>query len=383
MQWVIETTDKGVRITYLGGKSDRVGADRVREISFHELDKNPKIHLQSESAQSKDALELQIEPAARTLPAYAQNAGAKTQTENRALAIYRTMGQWVIDSQAAEGEYIAQVGGIPVFALNRSGDQFQLFPKTSKLYLVREGLRTELDPAQSLQLSSRELADATIQFGSLGWRFGWILQTASAVPASKLPPIDLGGDLEAPWFKKALTGSAIGLAALILLSLIWPQGNQEELVPPQLAKLILTAPKHAAASSESAPATTAAQKKVQQTAVVQAFRAKALQSAMSNLMKGGMTRLLQQSDFVAGHRNSAEASQLFSARSKEINATAPEIGALGTKSVAVASLGGNGAGDPGAEEKPWATAKASTPAWPTRAKALCRLTSRIPPSKKA
>jgi outer membrane biosynthesis protein TonB len=347
MQWVIEATDKGVRVTYLGGKSGETSRDRVREISHSELKANPEILLQS-----RGDLQLRIQPALRTHAAFTQNAGATPQKGPGALAIYRTMGNWVMDSQTSEREYVARAGGQEIFRLARAGDFLQVTPKTSKIALVRGGARSELGASEVLKLSIEELASASLHYGNLGWRFGWILQGAvNSQAIAKLPAIDLGGDLQAPFFKKALSASAAALAALVLLSLIWPASKQDELIPPQLAKIILSAPKHAAAAAaaeSAAPATTPAQKKVQQTAVVQAFRAKALQSAVSQLMKGGMTRLLQQSDFVEGHRANT-AGQLFSAKSKDITASAPAIGALGTKSVAVASLGGSG--EPGSSGK--------------------------------
>jgi hypothetical protein len=339
MQWVMESTGKGVRITYLGGKNGQVARDRVREVSYAELKKNPEILLKSEA---KDPFQLHVELAAHTLPAYQQNL--HTETDQRTLAVYRTLGEWVLDAQKTEGDYVAQVGSNSVFKLTRSGDTIHILPLTSQLFIVKNRTRTELQPQTALQLSSRDLVGATLVLGQSGWRFGWVLKNPSLANIQRLPTIELGADLQSPWFKKALRYSGVALAALIALSFIWPAQKQDELIPPQMAKIILTPPKHrASGAAESAPAAqTVAQKKVQETAVVQAFRAKALQSAVSGLMKGGMTRLLQQSDFVAGHRQNADASQIFNSQSKDIRATAPQVGELGSKTIAVASLGGNG-----------------------------------------
>lgn len=349
LQWVMETTQDGVRITYLGGKAGQVSRDRVREISFTELKKNPQIVLDGQTDLAK-AFQLRIEPAAKTAPAYAQVARPDSGVHQ--LSLYRTIGDWVLDStplfrEDTNAAHTIRIGSSDVFKLSRSGEQVQVTPAVSQLFLIQEGKKSELALGSPTTLSSRDLASASLRYGNTGWKFGWVLQSPVVGKIQRLPSIDLGEDTQAPWFKKALRAAGVGLAALIALSFLLPDHKQEELIPPQLAKIILTTPKHkAAAGAESAPvATTAAQKKVQDTAVVQAFRAKALQNAVSGLMKGGMTKLLAQSDFVAGHRNLAVASQLLNTQSKDIHGSAPQIGDIGNKSIAVAALGGGAGGD--------------------------------------
>ncbi|MGZ3697676.1 MAG: TonB family protein [Bdellovibrionota bacterium] len=58
-----------------------------------------------------------------------------------------------------------------------------------------------------------------------------------------------------------------------------------------------------------------------------------------------MTKLLAQSDFVAGRGASAEARTMFNTKSQGLQALAPQTGVTNEKNIAIASLGGEAKGD--------------------------------------
>ena len=130
---------------------------------------------------------------------------------------------------------------------------------------------------------------------------------------------------------------------------LWPapKPDTQELIPAQFAKIILSKPpaQHKASASEGNPTqsqSAAVPEKVAKAAVVQAFRAKALSNAVSGLLKGGMTRLLAQSDFVAGRAN--EARKSFDTKSAALASNGPATGISENTNQAVATLGGSGQG---------------------------------------
>jgi hypothetical protein len=337
LQWLIETTPTGVRITDLRGKEGQVSTDRVRELTHAELAKRAEIELH----EGQHAVRVKIEPAAVTHPV--------SKAHGDLLKIYRSMGNWVLDSTTlnpSSGSQSVALGGREIFRADWKGSQLEITAHAANLVLRQGSTQKDLSPNSSLTLQKDEVAHASLRLGSCHWHFGFAsTETMNSVRTdAKLPSIDLAQDHEAVWFKKALQATALALVTFIALSWLWPKPKESELIPAQVAKIILSTPKKvASAAAESAPAHAQAQKKVQQTAVVQAFRAKALQSAVSKLMKGGMTKLLTQSDFVTGHRNSNEARRMFDTQSKNMKATAPDIGNMSSKTVAVASLGGDGA----------------------------------------
>ena len=81
-------------------------------------------------------------------------------------------------------------------------------------------------------------------------------------------------DADNEWFKKSMAGAMLGFAVFMALSWLWPK-PQDELVPPQLAKIILApvqqkSTPQAEKASEMANANSKLPEKVQNAAVVQA-----------------------------------------------------------------------------------------------------------------
>jgi hypothetical protein len=229
------------------------------------------------------------------------------------------------------------------WVLERSGSELRL----RELRAGADGVcrRTEIGVGRTwvgdASRSPEEMIEVRVRRARLG-RAGLEGRVAKRVAA----PIAFNEHPELGFFKRALIGTAAALALIVVLSWVWPKPAEQELVPAQFAKLVLTAPKprapekqpHAAQGS-TAPHEEAAKAK----AVVQAFRAKALRSAVSGLLKGGMTKLLEESKFVTGADPSAEAKRLFDHASDALKPTGPEAGS-GTRQVAVAQLGGGASG---------------------------------------
>jgi len=153
-------------------------------------------------------------------------------------------------------------------------------------------------------------------------------------------------------FKNALKYAAVIFGAFTIAAWLWPKVTPlptEELIPPQFAKLVLTPikkqPEPAGSRSGGSQVKVT---KAKDAAVVQAFRAKALQSAVSGLLKGGMTTLLAQSDFVTGTAASAGARRIFNTKHQALVPTAQATGLMNGRQVKVAGVGGAGAGAGGA-----------------------------------
>jgi outer membrane biosynthesis protein TonB len=340
LQWLIETTDKGVRITDLRGNADVIFNNHVRELTHEQLAEHTEVELHN----GRHAVRLKIEPAARTHPI--------SHVYGDILKIYRTMGQWVLDAYALDPtkgntQQTITLGKREIFRTEWTNSTLQVTPIASHLVLKQGATRKEIEAKGTLTFGKEQLDHLELELGSSHWHFGFASSEAitQIKSVNKLPTIDLGRDEQADYFKNSLRAAAIGLITFLVISWLWPKPKEDaELIPAQMAKIILTTPKKVASGAqESTPAASAqVQKKVQETAVVQAFRAKALQNAVSGLMKGGMSKLLAQSDFVTGHKNADAARRMFDTQSESTKATAPDIGDMNQKNVAVATLGGDG-----------------------------------------
>jgi outer membrane biosynthesis protein TonB len=142
-------------------------------------------------------------------------------------------------------------------------------------------------------------------------------------------------------FRRAVGGALGMLGALVLIALLWPkpQVSEEEIIPPQFAKVVMKpAAQTASSSSESA----AAPRKAQDTAVAQAFRSQALNNAVSGLLKGGMSKLLSQSNLMVS--NPSQTRALFGSKATALNTADARSAANAPSDVKVAAVGGTGAG---------------------------------------
>lgn len=339
-RWIMERTTRGVRVRNLGGTDGTVRKDGFREIPDEAIEKGAEFDLHSGQS---GKIQLRIRPVYRVAPAYAARQGGT-------LTVFACAGNWVIESQVlsvSNALFTGKVSRNPVFTLERGGDSYTLTARDSDL-VIRSGEKSRtLASGSAVQLETAELSNSILEIGTHSWRFG--MTTHPSMPAPSVKDADTDSDA----FQKTLRIAAVAFGAVIVTSFLWPKPKpSEELVPAQVAKIIMTAPKKSAAGSPAAgqqkqtptkEVAANAPKKVQQTAVVQAFRAQALSNAVSGLLKGGMTKLMAQSDFAQGSVN-AEAKRMFDTKATALRATGPDTGLMNARNVKVASAGGSGVG---------------------------------------
>lgn len=329
-QWVMERTETGIRIRDISARSGHLVSGGVQDITTEKLNAGAEIDLPRFEKNTVVPFKLKIQSVTELDPIFENKKGDT-------LNVSACLGNWVLDSSNFVEAYAGRIQGKEVFTLTSAQDGYSL----KALRKIKLGEQI-LEANQETKMSARDLSLVTIRTGNHSWRFG-LIQQAQALPTSS---IKIEEDSE--FFKKALRYSAIGFASFVVMAWLWPRPStkNEELVPAQFAKIVMTktrentAPSSAAQKASSVAAD--APKKVQEAAVVQAFRAKALQSAVSGLLKGGMTQLLAQSDFVAGANASANARKMFDSKSSALQATASATGMSIDTNVKVTSIGGSG-----------------------------------------
>ncbi|OFZ22384.1 MAG: hypothetical protein A2X94_00100 [Bdellovibrionales bacterium GWB1_55_8] len=332
LRWVIEKTPQGVRARDLSGRAHQVRNDSVRELDSASLASGATLKLPLFNDRS--LCELQIRPVRNIRPAYGSNSGDQ-------LNIFTGFGASISKAEPFLKEFIGKDGKNPVFSLKKGVQGFELT-------FLQDGVRTgsyTSRSGQTLPVAPEALLNLQIFFGSRSWHFGFLAAPESIAPTTT-SNARITTNAEDLWFLKALRHAAIGLSAILLITWFWPAPKPtDELIPAQFTKIVLARP---ATSEPAAPAgeTGAASRAtpVEKAAVVQAFRAKALRNSINGLLKGGMTRLLAQSDFAMGARNSGQAKRLFDSRTNALQATGAEAGLMNSKDVQVASIGGAGAG---------------------------------------
>lgn len=349
-QWMIERTANGVRVRDLSLTRKGLQSKGAQELSEEALLNGAELQI---PVQGDKSLTLKIRPVLEVVPAFSAGTAGM-------LRLYECTGAWVRNSLTLSGKHRVQVAGAPAFRIDASAGAVKLEPQMEglKISVKRQPARA-WNKGEALSFSAQEAAEVEIYKDTNVWRFG-------QASAPEFIDSRTGEDAHDPaWilFKKSARATALAMAAFLAMSWLWPKPKEDpkELVPPQFAKIVMAKPKAQPAAAGSPDAaggitnevqkdvaakTANAPAKVQNAAVVQAFRAKALSHAVSGLLKGGMTTLLAQSDFVSGAGASANARSVFDSKSAALQATAPNAGAevMAGKSVAVASLGGAGSG---------------------------------------
>lgn len=326
-EWVAEKVPGGVRLRNISVRNLRAGVQTfpIREISQEALEKG-------ESCDLGSGIVIQIRPVKTLPPVYSSHSG-------ESLAIYPCIGDWALDSIPVAQSFTGKVKGAPGFTLNKGSADFQLSSLSDELLLHKGGQSKSIRSGEGCKIPAGELGNYYVSLGTYSWRFGFA-ETPALPEARKKQR-----DEEAQWFLHSLKFSMLALGALAVTSWLWPKSQPtQDLVPPQFAKIVLATPQKAsprvAETDSTAPAVATAPKKVQEAAVVQAFRAKALSNAVSGLLKGGMTRLLSQSDFVVGEQASRNARKIFDTKSQSLQATGLETGLSNDKHIRIASIGG-------------------------------------------
>ena len=335
-RFIIERTADGARVRDLSPTTGEIYKNGVHDVSNTMIDKGKAIELDSNA--KSDSMTLIIRRVGTLLPAFDAQSGNQ-------IRVFICMGEWVMSSEILGSRFVGQdrAADKPAFKLSKKSGTVEIEAKTTALQLQKSAnsKAQTLEAGKTVSLTMEDLAGTILKCGNLTWRFA--ATDSPAVPATKKS----ARDAEALWFQKTLRYTSVAFSAFLLLTWIWPKPDTQtlELVPAQFAKIVMAKPKavaqnagsqHSDATQEKAQPKTA---KAQNTAVAQAFRNKALQNAVSGLLKGGMSKLLAQSDFVSGSTAAAGARKILNTKSDSLLANVPDSAISNVKGVQVASIG--------------------------------------------
>ncbi len=333
-RYVLEKTAEGFRVRDLSGEIGELQKDSVLEISETIVKQNKPIEL--------DAFHITLSKTSDARPAFATSPELENLEElpkGAELRVSETLGEILVATVAFDRQFAGVVAGRRIFELHADGDEYRLKSLVSGL-TVKNGDTLEFTEGQSQDLSYAMLTQHSVIWGPHQWHFHGVAK----VNLKLIPKLRVSRDRETGVFGRSLAGSLAALLVLLLTVAIWPKAPVEETpesIPPQYAQVILQRPKppqdetKPAAPEAAAPNVT----KAKDAAVVQAFRAKALQSAVSQLMKGGLTTLLMQSDLVSRNATS-KARGVFDDRAKGKLDPGALAGLTKSRDVNVTELGG-------------------------------------------
>lgn len=278
---------------------------------------------------------------------------------------------WVIESGTLEssfaGKYVARAEKQHVFTLSRKGDTYEIKPKASNA--IWSGAPLASVQSFTTQALLNNSNDATVTWGRYVWRF-------TVVPTTRLEiPERTDSDVEAQWFRRAMTGVVLGLGMVFLLISIFGERaavQEEKKDTGTFAKIVIKPrPRPLSQPAASTPAASAPKPSVTKVEAPKAvakeivkvaprvvppppvpvppkvapavLAAQKLQKSMSALLPGGMTSLLKETTIAKG-TNGERQSSMLTGRSDAINSAAPTQGLAQQDSVNVAVAEGGASG---------------------------------------
>lgn len=342
-KWSLQVYNQTILIRFLQAPRNVVVKKTHIEIALKDLLTKQTIELPSlsedpESSDTPKSYTLQIYPAQPIAPIY-EIKNHEAPAEHCELRMFACVGDWILSSTSVQEatEAYALNNKLPAFLIKSSGSRIKIRILQSGLRLQRDSQQTsvELEVKKDYEFSPEEMSLIQLTWSgesiSTHWVFNLVDKPKTILAGQKTQ------DADSIWFKKSLTGVAAALLVLLttVMFLPKPEVEEKELIPPQFAKIVMSKPKstmQAAAPTEAAPSATSAAKPTQ--AVAQAFRAKALQSSISKLLKGGMSNLLAQSNLMASK------STVFFSQSKEATALGDLSKLTQGKAADVKAIGG-------------------------------------------
>jgi hypothetical protein len=184
-------------------------------------------------------------------------------------------------------------------------------------------------------VNGRELAQILIQSETFEWSF-------NLRPKGSPLAVGLMREPRDPFLKQGIAVTSAALTALLLLGLFWPAAAP--LPPNTIEPITIVLEKPLLQKKVAAmPAGTSSSKKATKVArmdIAPVHQGDKLQSAMRGLFRGGMTKLLEKSEFAGSADGNESVRKLFNARSNGLHSTAPVTGPGIGKGVQISALGG-------------------------------------------
>lgn len=353
-RWILESQGDTIRLRKLSGHWEAPSPGSAKEISLNEASlKHPlKLPLDGKSKNSRHQLSVYIQKLEDLPPPFKTALPSRREADHKGeLAVFCCINDFVQKTIPVKKiEIVKDVYGTPIFAIRlikikgETQPEFEIQALAEGLVL-HNGKEEKLPLKEKRTLKRLELLDYSLRLGEKRWHFTWISEQPVKLSDRVIALRKLNPRMEEKdgTFWKTLA-SLLGVVLLFLvISSLFPKTEKtvdEEVIPPQFAQIIMKqTPKAPAESQGSQGQQQPAVTKAKDAALVQAFRAQALQSAVSNLMKGGLTTLLAQSDLVSG-RSNQQARNVFDAANKGAISTSQLNGLSDARAVQVSQLGG-------------------------------------------
>jgi TonB family protein len=232
--WVMEHTPKGeVRVRSLALVTGETANAHSHILSGEQIQRGVQVKFKKKDS---DEIKLEIRAMKELHPKWYRETGAHD--FSKGFLVYHCVSDWSTEATRHKDLYTGALHGSEVFRVSASG-------KSAKIKSCRQGVVVEvngtlhnLDAMPELELSATEFFKASVRFGAASWYF------AAATDSSRSPLFEIPANpAENKEFFKYALGATLSLLLFIGGAALVPQPEKEEIIPPQVLKVLVKAPK--------------------------------------------------------------------------------------------------------------------------------------------
>jgi TonB family protein len=239
--WVIENTAEGqVRVRSLGGEFGQVSNAHSQVLLSDQIKKGVQVKFKKRDS---DEIKLEIRTMRELHPRFYREGGQADFAKG--FVVYHCVGDWNTESTKHPKEYLGTLHGDSIFRVVAEGQTARIIASQPGLLVEVNGHVKSLDTGKEFALSATEFFKASVRFGYASWYF------SSASDMRKDAIFDIPDrPYENRDFLRYASGAMIALLLFFGISAMIPKPEKEEVIPPQILKVLVQRQKRDKAREE-------------------------------------------------------------------------------------------------------------------------------------
>ncbi len=233
--WVIENTATGqVRVRSLGGEFGQVSNAHSQVLLRDQIKKGVQVKFKKRDS---DEIKLEIRTMRELHPKFYRENGAGDFAKG--FVVYHCVGDWNTESTKHPKDYNGTLHGDSIFRVIAEGQTARIIAAQSGLAIEVNGHLKTLEAGKEFTLSASEFFKASVRFGYASWYFS----SASDMRKDALFEIP-DRPYENRDFLRYASGAMIALLLFFGITAMIPKPEKEEVIPPQILKVLVQKQKH-------------------------------------------------------------------------------------------------------------------------------------------
>jgi TonB family protein len=240
--WVIENTPTGeVRVRSLAGDFGKISNAHSQVLQSDQMKKGVQVKFKKRDS---DEIKLEIRTMRSLHPQFYRESGDKDFAKG--FVVYHCVGDWNTESTRHPKDYTGTLHSDSIFRVIAEGQTARIISEKSGLLVEVNGHVKSVEAGQEFSLSATEFFKASVRFGYASWYF------SNASDMRKDAIFDIPDrPYENRDFLRYASGAMIALLLFFGASALIPKPEKEEVIPPQILKVLVQRQRKTPKASEN------------------------------------------------------------------------------------------------------------------------------------